>query len=163
LTRTFRENTTRKICWAIVISVPKRRQGRIDLALAKLAGRPGKTARTDAEKGKRAVTFYQVVESAGSEASWLALLPVTGRTHQLRARCAALGSPKYGSAAAHLAGVQVMKRADLHARSLPIPHPFGGTSRVTRAICVRAGNSAFRTIFKTRLPIFRHEALLQEG
>ena len=94
LTRAFREKTTRKTYWAIVVGLPKLRRGRIDLALAKLPGREGERVRPDAEAGKRAVTYYAVVDNAGTEASWLALLPVTGRTHQLRAHCAALGTTR---------------------------------------------------------------------
>ena len=135
LTRAFREKTTRKIYWALVVGLPKLRQGRIDLALAKLPGREGERVRADSEGGKRAVTYYHVVDSAGAKASWLALLPITGRTHQLRAHCAAIGTPilgdaKYGAAAAHLAGVPGAKRVQLHARALSIPHPLGGTLRV---------------------------------
>jgi 23S rRNA pseudouridine955/2504/2580 synthase len=90
----------------------------------------------DAEEGRHAVTYYRVVDSAGARASWLALLPVTGRTHQLRAHCAAIGTPilgdgKYGGAASHLAGVPGSRRLHLHARALSIPHPAGGTLTVT--------------------------------
>lgn len=136
LTRAFRDKTTRKIYWAVVVGLPKPPQGRIGLALAKLPGRGGERVRPDAEAGKHAVTYYRVVESAGAEASWLALLPVTGRTHQLRVHCAAIGTPilgdvKYGGAAAHLAGVPGSRQLHLHARAISIPHPLGGRLRVT--------------------------------
>ena len=136
LTRAFREKTTRKIYWAIVVGLPELRQGRIDLPLAKLPGRDGERVRADPEEGKRAITYYRVIDSVGRKASWIALLPITGRTHQLRAHCAAIGTPilgdsKYGAAAAHLAGVPGAKRVHLHGRALSIPHPLGGTLRVT--------------------------------
>lgn len=136
LTRAFREKTTRKTYWAVVVGLPKPRQGRIDLPLAKTPGRGGERVRPDSEEGRHAVTYYRVIDSAGSQASWLALMPVTGRTHQLRAHCAAIGTPvlgdaKYGEMAAHLAGVPESRRLHLHARSLSMPHPLGETLAVT--------------------------------
>ncbi len=136
LTRAFRDKAARKIYWAIVVGLPKPDEGRIGLPLAKTPGRGGERVRPDPDDGKHAVTYYRVIESAGERASWLALLPVTGRTHQLRAHCAAIGTPilgdgKYGAAAAHIAGVPGSRRLHLHAREIAIPLPQGGALRVT--------------------------------
>jgi 23S rRNA pseudouridine955/2504/2580 synthase len=133
--RAFRDKTTRKVYWAAVAGLPEPAQGRIELALAKLPGRAGERVRPD-EAGKNAVTYYRIIDNAGVRASWLALWPVTGRTHQLRAHCAAIGTPilgdgKYGGAAAHIPGGAAAHRLHLHARVLAIPHPAGFTLTAT--------------------------------
>src|SRR4029077_15498301 len=131
LAEAFRRKETRKIYWAAVVGLPKLRHGRIDLALSKQGSGHGEKVQPD-EEGQRAVTYYSLVEHAGKRAGWLALMPITGRTHQLRAHCVALGTPilgdgKYGGQGAFIAGVTLPRQLHLHARSIRLPRPGGGT------------------------------------
>ncbi|MDJ0944335.1 MAG: RluA family pseudouridine synthase [Kiloniellales bacterium] len=130
LAEAFRSREARKLYWAAVVGVPEPPEGRIDLALAKGGGAGREKMREDAAEGRRAVTRYRVVDAAGRTAAWLALMPLTGRTHQLRAHCAALGTPilgdgKYGGRKAFAAGGDLPKRLHLHARAISLPHPSG--------------------------------------
>jgi 23S rRNA pseudouridine955/2504/2580 synthase len=77
-----------------------------------------------------------VIERAGRRAAWLALEPLTGRTHQLRVHCALMGTPilgdgKYGGKAAFLEGAGIGERLQLHARTIQLPHPAGGEVTVS--------------------------------
>lgn len=136
LAAAFRGKTVHKVYWAVVVGAPKPRQGKIDQALAKLPGRDGERVALDNEEGERALTYYRTVEHAGDRFAWLALEPVTGRTHQLRVHCAALGTPilgdgKYGGAAAHPPGLQQPVKLHLHARAIALAHPKGRMLTVT--------------------------------
>jgi 23S rRNA pseudouridine955/2504/2580 synthase len=136
LAAAFRGKTTRKIYWAAVVGLPKPREGKIDLPLAKLQGRLGERVMPDEDDGKPAITRYQVVSHAGDKLAWLALMPITGRTHQLRAHCVALGTPilgdgKYGGRASRPEGVPEPRKLHLHARTLILPRPDGSVVKLT--------------------------------
>jgi 23S rRNA pseudouridine955/2504/2580 synthase len=140
LAEAFRRKETRKVYWAVVVGVPKIHHGRIDAPLQKSAGKADGRSRERVhidEEGKHAVTEFALVEKAGKNAAWLALMPVTGRTHQLRAHCVALGTPilgdgKYAGSEAFIARDNLSNQLHLHARQLTLPHPSGkGTIDVT--------------------------------
>ena len=136
LAEAFRHKAARKVYWAVVVGIPKPDRGTIDAPLSKQAGGYGERVGIDEEEGRHAVTRYAMIERAGNRAAWVALMPETGRTHQLRAHCVILGTPilgdgKYGGIEAHLARENLPRKLHLHARSLKIPHPRKGWIEAT--------------------------------
>lgn len=145
LTDKFKNKATQKLYWALMVGVPRPRKGTINLALAKQGG--GKfgervvPVHQDEEdpvllhEAKSAVTHFSVEDEAGQRASFVIMMPETGRTHQLRAHAAAIGHPiagdgKYGDEESRLGG-EIENKMHLHARSLLVPHPSGHKVKIT--------------------------------
>jgi 23S rRNA pseudouridine955/2504/2580 synthase len=137
LSESLRRRDAQKIYWALTKGVPRPHRGTVRLALAKesQSGGPGRDERMqgvddDAEGAKPATTHYAVMGTAAQHYAWVALKPVTGRTHQIRAHLAHLGTPivgdyKYGGVEARGLG-ELEDRLHLHARAIDIAHPDGG-------------------------------------
>jgi tRNA pseudouridine32 synthase/23S rRNA pseudouridine746 synthase len=119
----FKQGRIEKTYWAVVEGGPDDEEGLIDLPLGRLDATRGWWMKVD-PKGQPAQTRWRVLgrgrDGAGAPISWLALKPLTGRTHQLRVHCAALdfpifGDPIYGS------GRLLDETLHLHARAIVIP------------------------------------------
>jgi tRNA pseudouridine32 synthase/23S rRNA pseudouridine746 synthase/23S rRNA pseudouridine1911/1915/1917 synthase len=112
----FAAGAVEKTYWAIVAGVPAEPEGRIAAPLRKESRGTGWRVVVDPD-GQRAVTDYRVLAAAGGRA-WLELAPRTGRTHQIRVHCAALGCPVVGDPAY---GGPAEAPLQLHARAVSIP------------------------------------------
>jgi tRNA pseudouridine32 synthase / 23S rRNA pseudouridine746 synthase len=128
----FKHGKVGKTYWAVVEGGPDADDGTIDLPLGRLDETRGWWMKPDSD-GLPAVTTWRVLGRASAAVAapgtappspnltWLALTPITGRTHQLRVHCAAAGwpivgdniygnGPRFGEPVQHL-----------HARGVAIP------------------------------------------
>lgn len=170
LAASFRGRDVNKTYWAIVAGRPVPVEGRIDLPLLRYTGPRGERsvpATRDDKEASRAVTDFLTLDHAGQKLAWLQLMPITGRTHQLRVHCVAIGAPivgddKYHEPDQNGAGTALVEglsdKLHLHARALDLPHPNGGRLIVEAELPPHMRES-FRTLgFETRPPQDPHRA-----
>ncbi|HEY7664034.1 MAG TPA: RNA pseudouridine synthase [Xanthobacteraceae bacterium] len=118
----FKHGRVGKTYWAVVAGGPAQEQGRIELPLGRKDATRGWWMKHD-PAGQPAVTTWKVLGRSHCPApiTWLALEPLTGRTHQLRVHCAAMGWPILGDSvyggAPRSGGVGLQ----LHAREIVVP------------------------------------------
>ena len=133
LSKSFQGRGVEKTYWALCAGKPPHPEGTIDLAIAKKMvwsddGQTERMTAADDDEAKKAITDYMTLDSAGP-VSFLALKPVTGRTHQLRVHCSAIGAPivgdrKYGGPKARVEGTG--DGLLLFCRAMTFPHPETG-------------------------------------
>lgn len=135
----FRDRDTDKIYWAIVTGAPRPSVGELRSWMRKAPGprdadREMMVSAEQRDEGAvHAVTQYAVISEAAQSAAWVALRPVTGRTHQLRFHMAEFGhaiagDPKYKCDRPTPNDLQ--RQLHLHARAIRLPHPSGGELKV---------------------------------
>ncbi len=83
--------------------------------------------KVDHENGRPAETEWRVLK-ANDEESRLRLFPKTGRSHQLRVHCLAIGHPILGDPFYATGPARDHPRLMLHSESLRFRHPDGGRS-----------------------------------
>lgn len=116
LGRLFSQGQVEKVYWAVVKGAPPAEEGIIDLALKKVSTKAAGWRMVVDPEGQAALTHYRLL-GRGDGIAWLELRPKTGRTHQIRVHCAAIGCPllgdrQYGGPAGAM---------QLHSRSIGLP------------------------------------------
>lgn len=104
--------------------VPEPAEGVIRLPIGRAEGSVLK--RQIDPRGQNAASAYRVVSHNG-DVALLRLRPLTGRTHQLRLHCAAIGHPLLGDWLYGTEDPALPRRVALHACELWLRHPLTGT------------------------------------
>lgn len=91
LTKAFREHMLQKTYLVLAIGNLKNPEGEIKIALDKVGEKM-----EPSNEGKKAVTRFKVLDTAGEKFTLLTAEPLTGRTHQIRAHMECAGCPILG-------------------------------------------------------------------
>jgi tRNA pseudouridine32 synthase/23S rRNA pseudouridine746 synthase len=123
----FQQRAVFKQYIAVVFGRIEGEQGEVNLPLiVDWPNRPRQ--KVDYEEGKPSVTHWNLLER-GAEQSRLLLIPITGRTHQLRVHLLSIGHPILGdSLYAEEPALSMAERLCLHATVLKFHHPLTGVA-----------------------------------
>lgn len=127
LSRAFETREVSKRYVAVVAGVMDEDEGSVNLPLiCDWPNRPRQMV--DHELGKPSLTRYRVLaRDTALHTTRVSLMPVTGRSHQLRVHMAALRHPMLGDSLYTPPGVQALSpRLLLHATELRFAHPVSG-------------------------------------
>jgi tRNA pseudouridine32 synthase/23S rRNA pseudouridine746 synthase len=119
LGKLFKQGRVGKTYWAVVEGGPVEEEGRIDIPLSKRDETRGWWMKAD-PAGLPSSTTWKVM-GRGANMTWLALEPLTGRTHQLRVHCAEMGWPIIGDDIYGNAPRNDGPPLQLHAREVVVP------------------------------------------
>lgn len=120
----FKQGRIGKTYWALVEGGPSDDEGLIDRPLGRRDATRGWWMKVD-EDGQQAQTRWRVLgrgaDAAGAALTWLAMEPLTGRTHQLRVHCASMGWPILGDTIYGTAPRTGGPMLHLHSREVVVP------------------------------------------
>jgi len=119
LGKLFKQGKVGKTYWAVVEGGPAEHEGHIAIPLSRLDATRGWWQKAD-PGGQPAATNWKVM-GRGDGITWLALEPLTGRTHQLRVHCAEMGWPIVGDAIYGTALRTGGPGLQLHSREIVVP------------------------------------------
>ncbi|MEN3042674.1 MAG: RluA family pseudouridine synthase [Fervidobacterium sp.] len=129
LTEQFKDRLTEKLYVCLVKGVPKKKEGDIQINIARNPVLRVKMTATQSEYGKPALTHYKVIREFGEIGAVVFAYPKTGRTHQIRVHMKYIGHPLMGDEVYGRAKedeIFGIKRQMLHALSLAFYHPRTG-------------------------------------
>ncbi|MBF0410093.1 MAG: RluA family pseudouridine synthase [Candidatus Riflebacteria bacterium] len=123
LVKMFSRHEVEKEYLAIVQGIPQATKGLIEVAIERDRVNRKRMKATDPERGKRAVSRYEIVERFRGH-SLVKVVIETGRTHQIRLHMAYIGHPLSGDVLYKAKAFLGKAKHFLHSTRLSLKHPI---------------------------------------